>query len=410
MPLKASWRRVVTSNPLPRSSHSLSVIKGKAYVFGGEEKPRQPVDNRMHVVTVPSSTVNDTDYEAIPARGIIDENEVPVPRVGHTATTINDRIYMFGGRGGTSMEALEEDGAVWEYDTKFDHWSRLTPMKGSPRPPARSYHATASTTHPTLKKQNHTQATDDVPDPEAQGTVFIHAGCTASGRLNDLWAFDVVARTWSLLPDAPGQARGGAALIFTRDRLYRFGGFDGKVELGGQIDYVDIITTTFNDQGGSGQMAMVSANGKWNSIMASPGSVMPGNRSVAGLQPVTTGQGRNYMILFLGERDASSTGHKDAGQFWDDVWSFQLRPEGMTAASFRDATRDLIGAEIGEHTWAPVDVPESSMIKGQLSVPGQLGWFASAQGQDMDPGSIVLWGGVRSDNSRAGDGWILTID
>ncbi|KAL8949720.1 MAG: hypothetical protein Q9222_004196 [Ikaeria aurantiellina] len=410
MPLKASWRRLVTSNPLPRSSHSLSVVKGKAYIFGGEEKPRQPVDNHMHVLTLPSSTVNEVDYKAIPAKGITGDDDVPAPRVGHTAATINDRIYVFGGRGGSSMKALEEEGTVWEYDTRLDHWSRLTPIEGSPCPPARSYHSTASTPHPVPSLQDQSGAADGASDPEAQGTLFVHAGCTASGRLNDLWGFDVAARTWSLFPKAPGEARGGTALILAQSRLYRFGGFDGKVELGGQIDYMDITTTTFHDQGGRGEMAVTSANGKWDSIMASPGSAIPGNRSVAGLQPVTTGQGRSYMILFLGERDASSAGHEGAGRFWDDVWSFQLRPEGMTAASFKDATRELVGAKTGENTWAPVDIPENSMIKGQLAAPGQLGWFASAQGHDMDPGSIVLWGGVKSDNSRAGDGWILTVE
>ncbi|KAL8819048.1 MAG: hypothetical protein Q9223_002446, partial [Gallowayella weberi] len=129
MPLKAKWRRLTTSTPLPRSSHSLSVVKGKAYIFGGEELPRQPVDNDMHILTLPSSTVNEVDYKKIPATGSAGEDEIPAARVGHTATAINDRIYVFGGRGGASMNALDEAGAVWEYDTRLDHWTRLSPVK-----------------------------------------------------------------------------------------------------------------------------------------------------------------------------------------------------------------------------------------------------------------------------------------
>ncbi|KAL8658601.1 MAG: hypothetical protein Q9226_000891 [Calogaya cf. arnoldii] len=406
MPLKATWRRLVTSNPLPRSSHSLSVIKGKAYVFGGEERPREPVGNEMHVLTLPSSTVNDVDYKAVPATG---SAEVPAPRVGHTATTINDRIYVFGGRGGKSMEALDEEGAIWEYDTALDHWTRLAPVKGSPCPQPRSYHSSASTVHPLPMKEDRSDAAQGDLDMKAHGTVFVHAGCTASGRLNDLWGFDIAARTWSPFPDAPGQARGGTSLTFVRNRLYRFGGFDGKAEVGGQIDYLDITTTTIDDQSGKGEIALTSTTGKWGSVASSPDS-MPGNRSVTGLQPVTTGQGRNYLVLFLGEKDASSEGHAGAGRFWDDVWSFQLPPDGMTAASFKDATRGLFGATTAEHTWAPVDVPESSMTDGEQAAPGPLGWFASAQAQDMDPGSIVLWGGLKSDNTRSPDGWILTVE
>ena len=409
MPLKATWRRLVTSTPLPRSSHTLSVIKGKAYVFGGEERPREPVANEMHVLTLPSSTVNEVDYKTVPATGSAGNNEVPVPRVGHTATIVNDRIYVFGGRGGASMGALDEQGALWEYDTSLDHWTKMAPVKGSPCPEPRSYHSSTSTIHPLPMQNDPPEATTDRLDPEAHGTVFIHAGCTASGRLNDLWAFDIAARTWSPFPDAPGQARGGSSLTFAQNRLYRFGGFDGKAEIGGQIDYLDTATTTVDDQGGKGEMAVISTTGKWESI-ASSDSPMPGNRSVTGLQAITTGQGRNYLVLFLGERDASSSGHAGAGRFWDDVWSFQLRPDGMTAASFKDATRELFGAKTAEHTWAPVDIPESSMTNGKQATPGPLGWFASDQGHDMDPGSIVLWGGLRSDNTRSPDGWILTVE
>ncbi|KAL8655123.1 MAG: hypothetical protein Q9210_001070 [Variospora velana] len=410
MPLKATWKRLVTSDPLRRSSHSLSVIKGKAYLFGGEEEPRQPVDNVMHVLTLPSSTVHDVDYKAFSAVATTANGEVPAPRVGHTAAVVGDRIYIFGGRGGKSMEALEENGAVWEYDIKLNQWSRLAPVKGSSYPEARSYHCSTSTVHPLPSHEDRTEAAHGNMDPEAHGTVFVHGGCTTSGRLNDVWGLDVAARTWSPFPDASGVPRGGASLTFLQSRLYRFGGFDGKAEIGEQIDYLDVVTTTFDDQGGKEQLAVVSATGIWETVSPDSGLPMPGNRSVAGLHPVTTGQGRNYLVLVLGERDPSSSGHEGAGQFWDDVWSFQLRPEGMTAASFKDATRELFGAKTGEHAWAPVDIPESSMSDGRKEAPGPLGWFASAPGHDMDPGSIVLWGGVRSDNSRSGDGWILTVE
>ncbi|KAL8837178.1 MAG: hypothetical protein Q9170_002640 [Blastenia crenularia] len=410
MPLKAAWQRLVTSTPLPRSSHCLSVIKGQAYIFGGEEQPGRLVGSDVHVLTLPSSTVHDVDYRRIPSQGPTENSDVPAPRAGHTAAIVGDRIYVFGGRGGNSMEALEEDGAVWEYETKLGQWSRLIPVKGSPRPESRHDHSSASTDHPLSSPYDYTEAAHGDMDPEAHGTVFIHGGCTASGRLKDVWGFDVAARTWSPFPDAPGEARGGASLAFTQDRLYRFGGSDGKVELGGHIDYLAMITTTFHDQGGRGEMAVVSATGQWETIAFNQGSPTPGNRSVAGLQPVTTGQGRNYLVLFLGEKGQSSSKVEGAGQFWDDVWSFQLRPDGMTAASFKDATRELVGAKTAENSWAPVDIAETTMTSGIQEAPGQLGRFASAPGHDLDPGTIVLWGGVKRDGSTSGEGWILTVE
>lgn len=430
MPLKATWKRIPTDTILPRSSHSLSIIKSKAYIFGGEQQPREPVDNHVHVFTLQSANNDEVDYQVIQARAATNEEPVPCPRVGHTATVVDDRIYVFGGRGGKAMKPLEENGRVWVFDSKMNQWSYLDPAKGSPYPAARSYHASTSTEHPASTFHEKTvqdpapfnAAHDQIPTDQTvspmgtidsgfddHGTIFIHGGCPASGRVSDVWAFNIGARTWSQYPDAPGPARGGPSLTFSRKRLYRFGGFDGEKELGGSIQVLRLTNLTFNDKGGQGELGVAPLNGQWESIEAPVGTPMPGDRSVAGLQPVTTGQGRQYLLLFLGERDPSSSGHDAAGKFWDDVWSFQIPPEGMTAASFKDATRQLFGAKTGEGTWARVDVPESSM-SGKVEHPGKRGWFASAPAQDLDPGSFLLWGGVLGDNSRAGDGWILTVE
>ena len=430
MPLKATWKRIPTDTILPRSSHSLSIIKSKAYIFGGEQQPREPVDNHVHVFTLQSANNDEVDYQVIQARATTDEGAVPCPRVGHTASVVDDRMYVFGGRGGKAMKPLEENGRVWVFDTKMNQWTYLDPAKGSPCPAARSYHASTSTEHPVSTFQETT--VQDLPQSDAakeqtqtdqtvnpvgtiasgfddHGTILIHGGCTALARVSDVWAFDIASRRWSQFPDAPGPARGGPSLTLSQGRLYRFGGFDGEKELGGPIQFLRLIKSSFDDKRGKGELAVTPLNGQWENVEPPVGTPMPGDRSVAGLQPVTTGQGRHYMLLFLGERNPSSSGHEAAGKFWDDFWSFQLPPEGMTAASFKDAARQLFGAKTAEGTWARVDVPESSK-SGNTEHPGQRGWFASAQAQDLDPGSVVLWGGVLDDNSRAGDGWILTVE
>ena len=430
MPLRATWKRIPTDTILPRSSHTLSIVKSKAYIFGGEQQPREPVDNHVHVFTLQSANNDDVDYQIIPAKASTDEGVVPSARMGHTASVVDDRIYVFGGRGGKAMKPLEENGGVWVFNTKLNQWSYLDPVKGSPYPAARSYHASTSTEHPVSTSRE--KAVQDPPPFNAtedqtkidqtlnplgtsasgfddHGTIIIHGGCPASGRVSDVWAFDIASRLWSQFPDAPGPARGGPSLTLSRERLYRFGGFDGEKELGGSLQSLRLAKSTFDDNGGKGELAIATLAGQWEDIEPPVGTPMPGDRSVAGLQPVTTGQGRHYLLSFLGERDPSSSGHEAAGKFWDDVWSFQLPPEGMTAASFKDAARQLVGAKTAEGTWARVDVPESSM-SGNTAHPGQRGWFASAQGQDLDPCSVVLWGGVLGDNSRAGDGWILTVE
>lgn len=433
MPLKATWHRIPTDKLLPRSSHSLSIIKGKAYIFGGEEVPRKPVDNHMHVFTLPSSEHDTVDYQIIPSQATASEGEVPTARVGHTASVVDDRIYMFGGRGGQEMSPLEENGRVWVFDSRLNTFGFLDPAKGSPYPAARSYHASTATDHPLnhvtspsgppvgsvasdFSKNSRSGPRDQTVSPlgvsssgfDDHGTMFIHGGCPASGRVADVWAFDIASRMWSQYPDVPGPPRGGPSLTSTQNRLYRFGGFDGKKELGGPIQYLRLIRSTFDDSGGKGELAVAPLSGQWESVEAPTGTSVPGDRSVAGLQPVTTGQGRHYLLLFLGEKDPSSAGHDAAGEFWDDVWSFQLQPEGMTAASIKDATRQLYGAKTGESTWARVDVPETSVTE-KPEHPGQRGWFASAPGHDIGPGSVIVWGGIKHDNQRAGDGWILSV-
>lgn len=99
--MSPSWRKI-PAQELKRSSHSLCVVKGKAYIFGGSVKvpplrltvytdkrseiePRKPVDNRLHVVDVQSG-----EYEAVQGEG-----DVPEARVGHTGVAVGDNIYIF---------------------------------------------------------------------------------------------------------------------------------------------------------------------------------------------------------------------------------------------------------------------------------------------------------------------------
>ena len=40
-PLNATFTRITSEAFLPRSSHTISVVAGKAYIYGGEESPGQ---------------------------------------------------------------------------------------------------------------------------------------------------------------------------------------------------------------------------------------------------------------------------------------------------------------------------------------------------------------------------------
>jgi len=326
------------------------------------------------------------------------------------------------------MKPLQEKGRVWIYDTRTDVWSYLDPVPGTKYPEERSYHSSVAIEKPQPNNMKGVKvdqamespaigkiAEDAKTDEEkgGYGTLFIHAGCPTSGRTGDLWGFDVRSRTWREFPAGPGSPRGGTAIAVSKQRIYRYGGFNGTGEEGGELDFLELALETFNDMGGAGEIG-VSAKGGWQTLNFKEENMkFPGNRSVAGLQTITTGMGREYLALFLGERDPSSQGHEGAGKFWGDVWTFQCPPLGMTAASFKDAAWQALGRETGEGLWSQVTVSDAEGVEGEdihNLVPGERGWFASSTLGDLGLSSVILWGGLNGKNEREDNGWILTFE
>jgi len=93
---RARWNELEQRGdaPLPRSSHSLTVVGGRAYCFGGENQPRVPIGSDVHVYDLQSGVWSTSETAA----------GSPSPRVGHTAVAAGlDKIYVFGGRCGIDM-------------------------------------------------------------------------------------------------------------------------------------------------------------------------------------------------------------------------------------------------------------------------------------------------------------------
>lgn len=504
--MNGTWERV-SIPPLPRSSHSLDIISGSAYIFGGEINPREPVDDDMHIVTLPWSSAGadyyrikaaaakpeeevapttpeteteplaeeakDKDMDDVPLQeeassedkdkskgkepavdGEAYKKDVPQPRVGHATASIGSRIFLFGGRGGPDMKPLEEAGRVWVFDTRANTWSHLDPVpavKGGtiiPHPAARSYHCATSTDRPrdfakppprapTNWRQRFigdTSRTGIPQDPivgnvaedaidqesEGYGTFFVHGGCLANGeRTNDLWAFNVRTKTWTELPAAPGPARGGTAICISKSRLFRFGGYDGENEIGGQLDFLHLEVEMFDDKVSRGEVA-IHARGGWQTIVQNnadassseipvePAQAWPAPRSVASLHALTIGGGREYLVLAMGEGSPSSEGHAGAGKFHGDVWTFQVPPLGMTPASVTSAMWQAIGRKTGEGTWQRVSTAPYDDDNFDEE-PAPRGWLASAVMADLEESAIVISGGLSEHNERLGDAWILRL-
>ncbi|KAI8624416.1 hypothetical protein F5Y19DRAFT_314356 [Xylariaceae sp. FL1651] len=517
--MKGTWQHIPLPS-LPRSAHSLDIIAGNAYIFGGEVEGHKPIDNDMHVVVLPWSGTR-ADYYTIKAKPspkfsnadplptiITEEDEtaaqlrdpltdvplsspapattsnsrpssssaakgktletagVPCPRTGHATAVIGTRIFMYGGRSAAAdSTTLDERGRVWVFETKTQTWTHLDPHYSSPIPPARSYHAAVATEKPRdfsvkpmrLRRSSTWKewaegdsaevgipqrpiagsiaenATDDEAEGAGFGTFIVHGGRLEDGtRTSDVWAFDVHARTWKPLPDAPGPARSGAALALAKSRLYRFGGSDGEGRaLGGQLDVLHLGLDEFDDQNSRGEIG-IFARGGWQGIVA-PSSAPPSEtaglttgsthagtssepwplpRSAASLTLVQAGGGREYLVLLLGESAPFSDddGDGSAGKFHSDVWAFQVPPLGGTAASVTDAFLHSMGRKTGEGRWIPVSLgPCDDEEELDVQGPGARGWFGAAPLGDLEENAIFVAGGLTEGGTRLGDGWIFRL-
>lgn len=236
------------------------------------------------------------------------------------------------------MFPIDEHGSLWTLDAAAQEWNLLPAASGSSFPEARSFHAMTS---------------------NGKDSLYVHAGCPASGRLSDLWEFNVGSKVWKQLASAPEPARGGTSIAFSDGKLYRFGGFDGKTEQGGSVDIYNPETDS------------------WSSRTFSPdGKSGPGARSVAAFLPVTIPEKGEVLVSLFGESDPSSLGHQGAGKMLSDVWAYEIETDKWAQLSFSEG-------------------------------PQGRGWFDADVFQLDGKDAIVVSGGLGEDNERLDDLWVL---
>ncbi|KAH9942947.1 galactose oxidase [Amylocystis lapponica] len=371
---KAPW--------VARSSHCVSASQnGTIVVYGGELKPRTPVDalidSRKEGVirgSVHLFSLGTTDTPVIPRKWNTvrpTSSTTPEPRVG--ATIIHDGrfLYLWGGRGGVDMAPLDrEEAGVWRGELTNAStngqgiiWTRLPVVNKDDGPEPRSYHTAVA----------------------HAGKIYIHAGCPASGRLNTLHSFDLTNHTWKALASAPDPVRGGTSLAVSilekqGAMLLRYGGFSGY-ELPSSAGSLDIYS--------------VQAD-KWYTVQPATDPVHgnPGPRSVHGFtafQSTSLSLKDVIAVLFHGERDATGT-------FWEDVWLLAKdREQAFTEGwAWR---RVQVVAQVGSENDASPVLPEGR------------GWFASTVWVDDSAKTrIAMHGGLLSSNERSDELWELEIE
>ncbi|RHZ55575.1 hypothetical protein CDV55_100574 [Aspergillus turcosus] len=331
---RAVWTKLLSDASIQRSSQTLSVIANDAYIYGGELRPREPVDSAVYRVPVGGDGMSSN----IPV--MASTSIAPQPRVGAASTAIDGKIYVFSGRGGLAMAPIEEAGAFWVFDPVGSAWVQVKPADSRlPYPVGRSYHTLTN---------------------NGKDTIFLHAGCPETGRLCDLWAFNIRSRQWRELSPAPGPERGGTSIAYAEGKIFRMNGFDGKKEQGGALDVFD------------------PENNEWDTITYTADGISgPSPRSVSCLLSLKISE-KPCLVTMFGEHDPSSLGHQGAGKMLADVWLFDLE----------------------SRKWSEIPVDANN-------APPARGWFdADVIGSNLRP-SILVHGGLAESNERLGDIWRL---
>ncbi|GAA5858183.1 hypothetical protein JCM1840_001076 [Sporobolomyces johnsonii] len=351
--LKALWRPLTAapaaSAALTRSSHGLAVIQGQAFVFGGELKPRTPVQGDLTVLDLSAGSTR-----TLSPTSTASTSSWPASRVGATLVAHEDKLYLWGGRGGKDMGTFTAEAGIWEFDAQKEQWTELETKGDQPEP--RSFHTMCA----------------------LDGKLYLHAGCPASGRLTMLHALDLTTMTWARLPDAPAPGRGGTVLTALprstsgSPLLARFGGFAGY-----ELDGLDVYDVVKNE---------------WTTVVASVegGGDGPDKRSVhalVGLGGELEWEGKRVVaVMALGEREGApkELGHDGAGFFHDDAWA-------------------LLATRSSTPSFSWLRLEPSSQTQ---STPEARGWLPSAL---VEGNKIVFQGGLNARNERLSDGWTLEV-
>lgn len=368
--LKATLDRIAsipdTSSPdsLRRHHHTLTVVGGRAYIFGGKVANGGLAGNEMHIIRLPGSAQSEgPEYKCVPAIPSSEDGNVPQSRFRHAAGAMADgNVVVYGGAQGEGIP-FEEHAAIWTFDTKTLQWTEHRP-EDNPRPPSHDHRAVV------------------------HGTNLIVYGVPPDRDEAEAWVFNVPTRIWSQLP-SPKTAITIMPPDFTlsRDKLYLLTGMSNEAS---ELHTLDLAAT----------------EPAWHSMVFPMNPLVPGPgpRHGAGLLPISTGYGREFLLYFFGSKQTGDS--EDANQCWDDLWTFQLPSAGGSLAKLKDLARQTLGTDTGAASWAEVEVKPHDVERTMdgKSHPGPLASFAYS---DVNSKSVIFWGGINAKGETVGEGWII---
>lgn len=473
LPLRARFYKLPSVSTLARTGHSLNVIRGKAYIYGGDRTDgHEDQVGQVFIVTLPSSLeLGNIDYQSVAPINLSQSEHhasvasptskatgPPASRSTHTTTSIGTDIYIFGGRPASSPDSapLSESGSVHCFSTSTLKWTTLTPntikySSGTPLP--RTHACMTSSLHPlpsaagedqTLSPITSSDTTPSVDDPSLTGggggTLFLHGGFDSSGvRLTDTWAFDIPSRIWTRYPDLPELS---TPLSENHASSYILHSSSSLIQTGPEhttLYALPLSLDKFNDMSGEGELGVSpKPPGTWQAYSLIPDAAAiqsqhlkalhlveekmgpsshprledcPPPRAAGGLVAMSTGAGREYAILLPGPGAGAfgSLGASEEGA----IWTLQLPSDKGTGAAVKDRIRSWFGKESGMGKWVKCDVVQTDKEDGVLPVPKNLERYSCDSGGDWGSReAVVLWGGMyrkEGGGELTGDGWVISF-
>ncbi|KAL2163292.1 hypothetical protein VTH06DRAFT_5348 [Thermothelomyces fergusii] len=383
---------------LARSEHTLTVIRNKAFIFGGKDASGALCPPAIHTITLPAAPRVATDpasaaslsdrgtatstttvttnnrkeqkeggaesggepgagpaYTCYPPYTLQDattgETLVPRARAGHAACARGGGRYLLvhGGRGAGGAP-VEEANCVWQWDCDALSWARLrgdASQLGARMAPARWGHWLFA--------------------DEDQAFLVMVGGKTGDGgeesSEREVWMYDFHAAAWATLPRLPARPLAAAYVAGKVYAISSGGGEEdaaaGEAGLGGMVHFLDMRQSPAEREKAD---ALV-----WQSVRFPATPLAPGPQPRAGgaLVPLKTGHGRTYLVYMFGCSDEEG-GKGREKEYYSDIWTLQLPSPARSAAAVKDKIREkLPRLESGEFRWAEAEiVPTEQMTAG----------------------------------------------
>lgn len=352
---------------MERSSHTVTVLHGKAYIFGGITSDGEHASNEMHIVSLPGFSGYTEDYKCVPALG----SETPKPRANHAACAFGDDVYIFGGT--TDGNWADPDSSVWVFTTTKSQWRKINGPSVSGEDEA------AQLSHDLIV---------------SNGLLLL--------RLTTTHKYSVQTQVYYTKLGDLGSSWSTISLP-SNDLPLRI------ITAGSAVYALPTDTVNFSEVFFCPDIAVSDPTFIPIKLPSTTDTPMPQTRSGNQILPISTGHGRYYLTLLPGVSSKPKETFSDTPSYLTDLWTLQLPSDSSSLTKIKDAAREQINVSSGEFTWSEVVVEARTEELGTegKALPGPLAHYAA---DNVDAKTVLMWGGVDARGETVGDGWLIWLE